>query len=574
MMHLKLSRLLLVPILLCGGVAQAQQNESISADERAADAAVQKKAVELLESLASQIGTLQSAENRARVGANIAASLWTHNEKRARELLISVGADINAGLQNADEDQQTAVQTRMVFLKLRMDTIERIAKHDADLALEFLKATEPAPSNLKSHEIDELERNLEIRLASQIAAENPEMALKLGRKSLSRGFSHDLLSLLRKLQRKDRETALTLYKEIVSKLTSVGLGRHSPAFYLAQSLARSFKPPVVDDATFRELIKLFITTAFEHRCDKAGQDSDNRYFCANLGSLLPEMEKIDPSRAAELKRWARPASESAYDAEAYEQVQETIQNGTVDELLAVAQKHPQMAEWIYWHAISKAEALGDIDRARKIATDHITDSQSRQRVLDRLDRAQAWRSMTAEKLAEAQAFLITIPHVRQRIEFLVYLANQVGTKDRKAALKLLDQASEMVDTMKPGKEQTQGEIVLAMMYCLEKSDRGLDRMQALMPKLNELVAAAAKLDGYDIHNLRDGEWNMSNQGTIGALLTVLSQNASYFAWCDFDRAVSIAGQFERSEIRLMGQLKLAQAILAGRPNRLVSTQRW
>jgi hypothetical protein len=573
MIHLKLSRLLLVSILLCGGVAHAQQNELTSPNEAAADAAVQKKAVELLESLASQIGTLQSAENRARVGANIAASLWTHDEKRARDLLVSVEADINAGLQKADEDQQTAVQTRMVFLKLRMDTIERIAKHDADLALAFLKATEPAPSNLKSHQIDELERNLEIRLASQIAAENPEMALKLGRKSLSRGFSHDLLSLLRKLQRKDRETALTLYKEIVSKLTSVGLGRYSPAFYLAQSLARSFKPPVVDDATFRELIKLFITTAFEHRCDKAGQDSDNKYFCANLGFLLPEMEKIDPSRAAELKQWARAASESAYDA-AYEQARETVQNGTVDELLAVAQKHPQMAEWIYWQAISKAEALGDVDRARKIATDHITDSQSRQRVLDRLDRAQAWRSMTAEKLAEAQAFLNTIPHVRQRIEYLVHLANQVGTKDRKAALKLLDQAGEMVDTMKPGKEQTQGEIVLAMMYCLEKSDRGLDRMQALVPKLNELVAAAAKLDGYDIHNLRDGEWNMSNHGTIGTLLTMLSQNASYFAWCDFDRAVSMTGQFERSEIRLMAQLKLAQAILAGRPDRLVLTQRW
>ena len=82
----------------------------MSANERAADAAVRKKAVELLESLASQIGTLQSAENRARIGANIAASLWTHDEKRARELLVSVEADINAGLQNADEDQQTAVK--------------------------------------------------------------------------------------------------------------------------------------------------------------------------------------------------------------------------------------------------------------------------------------------------------------------------------------------------------------------------------------------------------------------------------------------------------------------------------
>ncbi|HEX5702198.1 MAG TPA: hypothetical protein VFX97_03165 [Pyrinomonadaceae bacterium] len=571
MSRARLTHIVLLALLLITGRAHAQEPEN----RRTADLELQRKAIDLLKTVGDQIGTLQSVENRARLGANVAASLWKHDEQRARRLLDSVQSDINLGLQavDGDEDQQTAVQTRMVFLKLRTDTVERIAKHDADLALAFLKGTEPAPSNSKSHELAELERNLEIRLASQIAAENPEMALKLGRKSLSRGFSHDLLSLLRKLQRKDRETALTLYKEIVSKLTSVGLGRFSPAFYFAQSLARSFKPPVVDDATFRELIKLFITTAFEHRCDKAGQGSDES-FCAYLGSFLPEMEKIDPSRAAELKQWAPEAPESQRDPEAYEQVQETIQNGTVDELLAVARKHPQMAEWIYWHAISKAESLGDIDRARKIATDYITDSESRKRVLERLDRAQAWRSMTAEKLAEAQTFLSTIPHTRQRIEFLVYLANLVGTKDRKAALKLLDQASEIVDTMKAGKEQTAGEIGLAMMYCLEKSDRGLDKMQALMPKLNELVAAAVKLDGYDSHNLRDGEWNMSNQGTVGGLLTMLSQNASYFAWCDFDRAVNVAGQFERSEIRLMAQMKLAQAILAGPPIRLVSTQRW
>jgi hypothetical protein len=35
----------------------------------------------------------------------------------------------------------------------------------------------------------------------------------------------------------------------------------------------------------------------------------------------------------------------------------------------------------------------------------------------------------------------------------------------------------------------------------------------------------------------------------------------------FDRAVSLAAQFERTEIRMMAQLKLAQGILAGPPKR-------
>jgi len=80
-----------------------------------------------------------------------------------------------------------------------------------------------------------------------------------------------------------------------------------------------------------------------------------------------------------------------------------------------------------------------------------------------------------------------------------------------------------------------------------------------------LVGAAAKLDGYETHHLRDGEWNMSAEGPLGMLFTGLAQSAPYFAWCDFDRAASVAGQFERPELRLMAQVKLAQGILAGRP---------
>lgn len=177
--------------------------------------------------------------------------------------------------------------------------------------------------------------------------------------------------------------------------------------------------------------------------------------------------------------------------------------------------------------------------------------------------------MNDEKLVEIQRRLSTFPRILDRVDFLLQLASRVGANDRKASLLLLNQANGIVDTMRPGKEQAQAQIGLAMMYCLEKSDRGFAIMESLLPKLNDLVAAAAKLDEYDNHYLRDGEWNMTGEGGIGSLLTRLAQNAGYFAWCDFDRAVSLAAQFERPELRLMAQLKLAQGILAGRPKRLL-----
>ncbi len=81
----------------------------------------------------------------------------------------------------------------------------RVAKHDPEFALAFLRGTEfisekPLPSG-----VAESQRVLEVQLAKQIADDNPELALKLGRKSLESGFSDDLLNVLRRLQRKHRE---------------------------------------------------------------------------------------------------------------------------------------------------------------------------------------------------------------------------------------------------------------------------------------------------------------------------------------------------------------------------------
>ena len=111
---------------------------------------------------------------------------------------------------------------------------------------------------------------------------------------------------------------------------------------------------------------------------------------------------------------------------------------------------------------------------------------------------------------------------------------------------------------------------MAALYCSVKSDRGFVIVESLMPKLNELVTAAAALDDIDNNYLRDGEWNMTAEGGVGGLLNSLAQNAVYFAEMDFDRSVALARQFERPELRLMAELRLAQSILAKQP-KLVST---
>ena len=394
-----------------------------------------------------------------------------------------------------------------------------------------------------------------------MANSSPEQAVKLARKSLAQGFSDELILLLRQLSRKDKEQALLLYKEIVDKLREAEFPNDWRARQFAENLAQTFRP--ADNSAFRSLISIIITSALDFGCANPLSAEDPKVnFCHWAASILPQLESIDP-RAAQLKRWVRDETSITIPVEAIHQWFDIVEDGEIDDVLAFAAKHPDLAENLYWEAIRRASVAGDFAQMRKILTHHVPDSERKQAVLAEIERREKSASIDDKKLADVQKGLQQYSTTLERVRHLLGYAESFGGYDRNAALKLIKQAGEMVDIMKSGKDQTEAQMLLAMAHCSEKSDRGFAIMESVMPKLNELVEAAVKLDGYETGYVRDGEWNMSASGSVGGLLTRLSQSAGSFAWCDFDRAVSLAAQFDRTEIRLMAHVKLAQAILAG-----------
>ena len=552
---------LILAVVFCPDSARAQGN--------AKDAALREKAFKLLESTADQVSSLKSPENRARLRANIADSLWDHDEKQARALFALVEEDISAGVANRNLLDDKEHLTWKVFLKLRVDTVERIAKHDAELALAFLKSTEPTSKTSVSDDVTEAERGLQLRLATLIAESNLELAVKFARQSLDEGFSDQLLTLLRRVNKKDKEQALILYKEIVKQLRDVNPLQDWSTRRFVTSLVQSFKPS--DSSAFGELVGMLVERALAQGCGAESDEGHNRDLCNWVASIFPHLERIDP-RAAQLKRWVSKDLIKATPENLQEFV-ELTRDGTVAELLAFASKHPDLAQEVYWHAIGKAIEANDLELARKVVTDHISDPDRKRDSLARIDSFQQANTLDDKRIAELESRLNELPNIADRVRVLLENAYHRGSRNRDGVLKLLKQAFELAESMKPGKEQIESQLKLAMLYCLEKNDRGFVIMESLLPKLNELVDAAVKLDGFETGYLSNSEWNMSANGSVGSLLTTLSQYAGYFAWCDFDRALDLAAQFERSEIRLMAQVKLAQGILAGPPTR-VRTNRY
>ena len=555
--------LILIIVALCPVYVHAQQKSATSQGKDEAEEALRNKAYGLLETLAGQLNTMQSPENRARIGSNIAWSLWPHNEARARELLTMVQQDINAGLQVTEPEDMEDVHSLLVFLRLRTDTINRIAKYDPELAYDFFKATALSPDLKLSEEAKAGEQTLEIELARQVAASSPELALQVARKALARGFSDDLRRIVRQLNRKHKTQAAALYKDIVQKLSEVDLAKDWNGRQFAMTFASAFTPPEIDEANYTELINLFVKAAVANGCNHKMDDEDARVdVCRALGPAVALIEKVNPSRAAQLQRWKESGYYYYYQASPYSEVDETANESTIEDVLALANKYPEMTDDIRWRAFRKALNDGDFEAAQKIATASSRPEQQKE-MLEELGAVKQQMAMDEEKLADVQKALNEIKGTQQQVIFLVSVADQIGDRDRKAALKLLNQASRLVDTMKPGRDQIGWQMGLAMVYCYQKSDRGFAIMESLVPKLNELVEASAKLDGLETRYLRNGEWNMTSEGTLGEILTGLAQNAGYFARCDFDRAVTLASQFERPEIRIMAQLKLAQGVLAG-----------
>lgn len=556
----RLAHAIIVVLLLCLVSAHAQT----PAQRSEANKELREKAFALLESTAGQVNVLQSPENRARIAANIMDSLWTHDEQRARSLLPLIESDIREGL-NREDPQRFISDTFQVFLKLRSDTIERIAKYDPEQALTFLRSTEITTVQRLPNYIAENDRALELRLAKKIAADKPELALKIARESLSRGFSNDLLVVLRQLHRKHKNEVLALYKEIVSKVKDVNLQDDSSwqNREFIQRLALSFTPPQADAATFRELISFLITKALDAGCRKRDpNDYSISGFCAWVMSSVPPSYKSD-SRVAELEHWA---SMDHGPGPGYFELNLVEQDGSIDEVLALKEKYPELNANISWTAFEMARTSGDLAKAREIAKGAAPEVQ--QMMLQNLNAVEKATSTNEQLLAELQRQLNEEPNPEERLPMLLSVADLIAPTDRNTALKLLDQASDLAGTFQPGWKQTGGQMGIAMMYCHLKSDRCFQIMEMLVPKFNQLVDSALKLDGFDTQYLRDGEWNMSANGRVGELLTGLATYAGYFAWSDFDRAVSLSNQFERTEIRLMAQVKLAQSVLAGPPGPL------
>jgi hypothetical protein len=558
---MKRSRRYLLLLVLAVALAPVK-TFSRQVNDTQVDEALRQRAYKVLKSLAEQIGSLQSGENRARFGSNIAVSLWPHNEAKAREMFATVTKEIKAGLAEDDNDHEHEL-AKPNFVKLRADTALRIGMFDPEWALRFLEDT----SRADVYTGDEDKNQLNLQLAMVIAERNPDLALKLGRESLKQGVSETQLQLIYVLNKKSRQQASAFLAEIVKIVPNMSIRqsmKHEQFYFM---LAELVEPDLGRDPAFRDLMKHFTDLALEAGCSRKKQtDNDTAGFCYRLGVVVPLMEKVDAKRVAPLKHLARRRAFPYEWSPELVQYADVYQNGSLDDLIAMVPKFPDYREAGRIFVIRKLIDSGDFTKARKFLNEFTWEEAADKQVAVE-EIAKAERIVNEDTSAELLKGSKDLPNEEYVFNYLFRLATEIGPKNRQTTLTLLDRASELVDQLHPQSRQVQYQIGIAMRYCQVKSDRCFTMMEPVIRKLNELVSAATPLNGFDNRYLRNGEWNMTAEGGVGSLLTMLAQNAVYFGLYDFERAMVLSSQFERREIRMMAQLKLAQGVLYGPPKK-------
>jgi hypothetical protein len=402
------------------------------------DPETEKKALDLVETLAEQVLNLHASANRIRAESEVADLLWVRDEKRARTLFAAAVSQLTNQISELDYGDPEVYTEMTRINNSRQELVMRIAPHDGEMAVDALNRTRFQDNNRSRYGGNwtaNSEANLEILLANIIAARNTEAALKLARSSLSRGVSGSLISFLPSLYKKDAQSAQALYDEIVGRIKDDNPARNPELANNAWNLLTAFQPPQANEDTYRDLLTTLLGNilAINRQTQQGMNQAQNMFY--QIERILPLVEKYAPARSAELREWSRGIEKTIDpNTQIYQEIRRVSEKGSADDILALASKYrPNIRICFIKMRLGKAVGSGDTARAKEIA-EKIADPVQRRQVIDQLDNQAARAAEGGNKVVEARRLSEKGQHRQSQDRNPLQSAMSLAGSDKKAAL--------------------------------------------------------------------------------------------------------------------------------------------
>lgn len=550
---------------------------------------MKKKALRLIDEVIKEAQSLNVLENRIRIQIAVADLLWPLDERRAVTLFkaaVSGFGELVSGIERGDP--QYANLAHLPF-QLRQEIQQAAARHDPKLALDFIRATRNVISSQMRANYGQpnLESQLEIRVAAEVANKNVTQALTIAEESLDLGIDQGTVDFVRTLQAKDKEAANRFLSDVIKKLRAEDFAKNPAAFYAAANLVNNWFEsnrseanqtdgqgnenmlPTLDKRAVQDLTGVIIKAAMSDGTNNnygryAGM---SRNWLMQLQPMMPDIEKFAPSQAPALRqRIAEMEKLNLMQNNPWAKYQELFNNGTSEAVLEASKDAPpEMQDQLYQHAAWKAVNEGNLERAREIARDRISNPDQRKEVIANIDRQLMSKAYEQDRLDEARALLARLPSNEERVNHLCQFAmNAVGKGDKATALQLVNEAQAMLNPRAQSYPELSSQLQVAR-ACVEVDfSRGMSIIESGVDRVNELLAAAIVLNGFDLQQyFREGEFVLNSGNSLSSVVQGISEQLGPLAQKDFDRTRSVAERFQRAEIRVRALLCIAQAVLNG-----------
>ncbi len=577
--------LLLVAATVTGqsveGPSSARHAEPSSVDKE-----LQQQALALLDEIITEAQSLKLPENRIRLQATSAELLWPRDKARARELFSAAMNNLTAMMRAVASDDPQYYNLISTPAQLRQQLLQFVARRDPKFALEFLRATRQPPPPVQpgaNYQQPNPDLALELSLAEQTSAADPQQALRLAEETLQRGMSYGLAGVLEQLRQKSPEAADKLAGEIAQKLRAADFLREGEAAnvaaYLLQATRTAEPPPGngqqivnlpnprqlhVDEQLRRELVNAMMKAMLS--ASPAQRRSGNLYgLISTLQQALPDMERYAPAQATTLRRQLTEYEQAVNpQAAQWRQYAPLMQHGSLDALLeAAATAPPEMRNNLYQVAAERAFNEGGLERAREIIRTHVENKQQREQMLHGLEQRALWQAAQRGDVEEAMRLLARVKPLNERVSAMLNLARMLAGKEQpQTARQLVDEAANLLSGRAQNAEQFTLQLQIAQAYVALAPARAFEMVEMQIEQLNELIAAAAIVDGFGQAQFEQDELRGQGGYMWRSLIEQTGGTLAALARVDFARARADADRFQRLEARLTARLAVVQSILA------------
>lgn len=610
-------------LVMFASFAVAQEATPDAAKQQEEKARLEAKAAALLEQIVSESQGLKLPENRIRVAIVAGDLLWDRNAARARTFFTDAGSILANTMAQPDDSDRRELG---MLNALRRELVLGAARHDAELAYQLLRQTQPPAGmnagNRRRANFQFPDDNLEQSLLTVIAASDPKVAYQKAAESLDKGeYPVSLSRVLSQLQTKDEEAFKKLSEKTLNRLSSENLLTSGQAVNVAMSLLRpgpqaattSPSPAtaanshantsrVLTESAFQGLLNNAVTAALtatprtnpgggnqpargarrqgmvmsgaqegpmtvfmdpqrnEQQLDPAQVAQNNaRMLLRNLQGMMPQVDQYLPERSAAIRQKLTELGMGENNARTdfADQMRNVMNQGDSESLAAAASSAPEpIQSRLYQEAASRALDEGNTDRALQLA-DHL-DEAGRARVMQAIDFKKMTTTVSEAKLNEIRTKLAALPSDADRVKYLGDLVAATQKDNPKLALRFAEDARALVTKRASDYRDLENQVRVAALFAPLDPKRSFEVLEPGIAQLNELLAAAQVLNGFEVQVFREGELPLQGGSELGRVVARFGQQLASLAKVDFERAQATADRFQFAEPRLMTKLSIVQ----------------